>query len=72
MELHVTSIEPPGAEDGQDLPVVHFEGESRSIDDSNDDNANSGIRGKFNPLLALYAMAELKLNLSLNLKAACD
>ncbi|SPJ85489.1 uncharacterized protein FTOL_11270 [Fusarium torulosum] len=44
MRIHVTSIEPPGPEDGQELPVVHFRGLSRSLDDSFDDNANSDIR----------------------------
>lgn len=46
MRIQVTSIEPPGPEDGQELPVVHFRGVSRSLDDSFDDNANSDIRGK--------------------------
>ncbi|KAF5004515.1 hypothetical protein FDECE_8999 [Fusarium decemcellulare] len=45
LRLEVTSIEPPGPDDGQDLPVVHFKGVSRSLDDSFDDNANSDIRG---------------------------
>ncbi|KAF5000965.1 hypothetical protein FGRMN_1335 [Fusarium graminum] len=45
MRIHVTSLEPPGPEDGQELPVVHFRGVSRSLDDSFDDNANSDIRG---------------------------
>lgn len=46
MRIQVTSIEPPGPEDGQELPVIHFRGVSRSLDDSFDDNANSDIRGK--------------------------
>ncbi|KAI1468702.1 uncharacterized protein F4812DRAFT_458231 [Daldinia caldariorum] len=45
MRVRVTSIEPPGPEDGQELPVVHFEGISQSLDDSFDDNANSDLRG---------------------------
>ncbi|KAG7416262.1 hypothetical protein Forpe1208_v006372 [Fusarium oxysporum f. sp. rapae] len=45
MKVNVTSIEEPGTEDGQELPVVHFRGVSRSLDDSFDDNANSNIRG---------------------------
>ncbi|RYO77957.1 hypothetical protein DL764_010161 [Monosporascus ibericus] len=45
MKLHVTAIEPPGPEDGQALPVVHFEGVCRSIDASWEENANSDIRG---------------------------
>ncbi|KAI1482615.1 hypothetical protein F4774DRAFT_370178 [Daldinia eschscholtzii] len=45
MRVRVTSIEPPGPEDGQELPVVHFEGVSQSLDDSFDDNANSDLRG---------------------------
>lgn len=45
MKITVTSIEPPGPEDGQDLPVVHFKGVSRSLDDHWDENANSDIRG---------------------------
>lgn len=45
MKIHVTKIEAPGPEDGQALPVVHFEGLSRSLDSSWDDNANSDLRG---------------------------
>lgn len=45
MKLRVTRIEPPGPDDGQELPVVHFEGISRSLDDSYDENANSDLRG---------------------------
>ncbi|KAF4126619.1 FBOX protein [Geosmithia morbida] len=45
MDLNVTSIEDPGPEDGQGLPIVHFEGESRSIHHSLDNNANSELRG---------------------------
>ncbi|KAH9897234.1 hypothetical protein F4778DRAFT_744915 [Xylariomycetidae sp. FL2044] len=45
MLLEITKIEPPGPEDGQGLPVVHFKGVSRSLDDSFDDNANSDLRG---------------------------
>ncbi|OLN95555.1 hypothetical protein CCHL11_04910 [Colletotrichum chlorophyti] len=44
MKVHVTDVQPPGDEDGKDLPVVHFQGISRSIDDSWDDNANSDLR----------------------------
>ncbi|KAF5647189.1 hypothetical protein F52700_1491 [Fusarium sp. NRRL 52700] len=45
MKVNVTSIEEPGPDDGQELPVVHFRGISRSLDDLYDDNANSNIRG---------------------------
>ncbi|KAI1336294.1 hypothetical protein F5Y15DRAFT_395157 [Xylariaceae sp. FL0016] len=45
MRITVTKIEPPGPEDGQALPVVHFSGISRSLDDSFDENANSDLRG---------------------------
>jgi hypothetical protein len=45
MKLRVTSIEPPGPEDGQALPVVHFKGVSRGLDNDYDSNANSDIRG---------------------------
>ncbi|KAI0020949.1 hypothetical protein F4780DRAFT_739541 [Xylariomycetidae sp. FL0641] len=46
MRLEVTRIAPPGPDDGQELPVVHFRGVSRSIDSrSSDDNAHSDIRG---------------------------
>jgi len=45
MELHATKIEPPGEDDGQSLPVVHFKGTSRSMHQSWDPNANSNIRG---------------------------
>lgn len=45
MKVRVTRIEPPGPDDGQALPVCHFEGISRSLDDSYDENANSDLRG---------------------------
>ncbi|KAI8624253.1 hypothetical protein F5Y19DRAFT_320085 [Xylariaceae sp. FL1651] len=45
MRIFVTAVEPPGPEDGQDLPVVHFKGVSRSLDHSFDENADSDIRG---------------------------
>lgn len=45
MKIHVTKVEAPGPEDGQALPVVHFEGLSRSLESSWDDNANSDLRG---------------------------
>ncbi|KAI8962165.1 hypothetical protein F5Y11DRAFT_323565 [Daldinia sp. FL1419] len=45
MRIRVTKIEPPGPDDGQELPVVHFEGSSQSLDDSYHDNANTELRG---------------------------
>lgn len=45
MKIRVTSIEPPGPEDGQALPVVQFKGVSRGLDHSYDTNANSDLRG---------------------------
>ncbi|KAI1119408.1 hypothetical protein F5Y14DRAFT_395180 [Nemania sp. NC0429] len=44
MRMYVTSIEKPGPEDGQDLPVVHFKGFSKSLDQT-DENADSDFRG---------------------------
>ena len=49
MKLHVTKIEAPGEEDGQDLPVVHFNGNSSSIRHSYDPNANSRTKGEITP-----------------------
>lgn len=47
MKLRVTSIEPPGEEDGKALPVVRFEGTSRALDAGIwDPNAGSDIRGR--------------------------
>lgn len=46
MRISVTKIEPPGPNDGQALPVVHFKGGSRSLDGNWDENANSDLRGK--------------------------
>ena len=46
MKIHVTGIEPPGPDDGQGLPVVHYEGQSRWIDRTFDNDANSDVRGK--------------------------
>ena len=45
MEVRTTTIEAPGEDDGQELPVVHFRGTSRSMHASWDPNANSSIRG---------------------------
>ncbi|KAI3331333.1 hypothetical protein F4824DRAFT_475427 [Ustulina deusta] len=45
MRIFVTGIEKPGPKDGQDLPVVHFKGVSRSMDQSFDENADSDLRG---------------------------
>ncbi|KAL1638215.1 hypothetical protein SLS56_000023 [Neofusicoccum ribis] len=47
LNLRVRRIEPPGPGDGQELPVVHFTGTSRSMHASWDPNANSKIRGVF-------------------------
>lgn len=48
MKMHVTRIEPPGPEDGQELPVVHFKGFSRSLDADWNANGNADIRGEVN------------------------
>lgn len=45
IKIRVTKIEPPGENDGQDYPVVHFSGKSRSLHYSWDQNATSRIRG---------------------------
>ncbi|KAI1281173.1 hypothetical protein F5Y07DRAFT_320984 [Xylaria sp. FL0933] len=45
MRIFVTGIENPGPKDGQELPVVHFKGVSRSLDQSFDENADSDLRG---------------------------
>ncbi|KUJ23253.1 uncharacterized protein LY89DRAFT_728021 [Mollisia scopiformis] len=46
MEIRATKSEPPGPEDGQALPIYHFEGISTSsMNTSWDPNANSSIRG---------------------------
>ncbi|KAI0203774.1 hypothetical protein F4808DRAFT_415702 [Astrocystis sublimbata] len=45
MRIFVTSVEKPGESDGQELPVVHFKGISRSLDQAFDENADSDIRG---------------------------
>ncbi|KIW43711.1 uncharacterized protein PV06_04786 [Exophiala oligosperma] len=46
LQLNVTSVEDPNPEDGDgDMPVVHFQGTSRSTSMAWDPNANSQIRG---------------------------
>ena len=45
MKIRVTRIEEPGKDDGQDLPVIHFSGTSRSMHSSWDPNANSLLEG---------------------------
>lgn len=52
MKIRVTKVEAPGPDDGQELPVCHFEGVSRSLDDSYDENANSDLRGMRGAFLA--------------------
>ena len=46
MRIQVTKIDPPGPEEGQTLPVVHFKGTSSSVRPSWDADANSEIKGK--------------------------
>ena len=46
MQIRVTKIEAPGENDGQQLPVIHFQGKSSSIRPSWDPNANSKLKGK--------------------------
>ncbi|KAK6339992.1 hypothetical protein TWF730_001768 [Orbilia blumenaviensis] len=43
--INVTKIEPPGPDDGQALPVVHFKGVSRLMHAFWDPNANSALTG---------------------------
>ena len=45
MKLQATKIEAPGEDDGQEQPVVHFQGKSSSVRPSWDPNANSKIKG---------------------------
>ena len=49
MKIKVTKIEEPGEGDGQQLPVVRFNGTSSSIRPSWDANANSKIKGNIHP-----------------------
>ena len=46
MKIQVTKVEAPGEDDGQQLPVVHFQGKSSSIRPSWDPNAHSKIKGR--------------------------
>lgn len=45
MRLKVTKVEAPDPPNKSSLPIVHFDGRSRSMDASWDPNANSKIRG---------------------------
>lgn len=45
MDLQVTAVDAPGQFDNSSLPVVHFNGKSKSVDAAWDPNANSKIRG---------------------------
>lgn len=47
MKIRVTKLEAPCEDDGQDLPVVHFSGTSRSMHNLRDPNANSILEGKY-------------------------
>lgn len=53
MRIQVTKITPPGEDEGQALPVVHFKGTSSSVRPSWDPNANSEIKGT--PTHSLYS-----------------
>lgn len=46
LKLRITHMEPPGPDDGQELPVVHFTGDSRLLDDGWDANASSELKGE--------------------------
>lgn len=46
LKLHVTAVEAPGEDDHPDWPVVHYAGESRSLDERVGESTTSGIRGK--------------------------
>ena len=46
MKIHITKIEPPGEEDGQALPVVHFHGNSHSLRPHWDPSAKSKTKGQ--------------------------
>ncbi|PSS21933.1 hypothetical protein M430DRAFT_136661 [Amorphotheca resinae ATCC 22711] len=45
MELHVTDIEEPGADDDQGMPVVSFKGKSKAMHTTFDPDATSFVRG---------------------------
>jgi hypothetical protein len=45
MDIQVTEVSPGGQFDNRALPIVHFNGKSRSVDASWDPNANSKIKG---------------------------
>ncbi|VUC25352.1 unnamed protein product [Clonostachys rosea] len=45
MDLEVTRVEPPGPDDGQELPVVHFKGVSRSFDTDFMEDVHSTLTG---------------------------
>jgi hypothetical protein len=45
MELRAVRTEAPGPDDGQELPVVYFEGTAKSMHTQWDPNANSRVRG---------------------------
>lgn len=51
MKITVTKIKPPGEDDGQELPVVHFKGISSALRPSWDPNANSKIRGQIHRII---------------------
>lgn len=45
MKINAASVEPPGPEDGQELPVVHFRGASWSLHGGPGDNGTSDLKG---------------------------
>jgi hypothetical protein len=47
MDLEVTRIEPPGPNDDQGFPVVHFKGVSRSFDTDFVEDVHSTLSGEY-------------------------
>lgn len=46
MQVHVTEVHDPKPEDAVQMPVVHFEGISRMIDEGMEDTMHNHIHGK--------------------------
>lgn len=59
MQIHVTEVRAPAPEDKVQMPVVHFEGISRMVDEGMDDTMHNHIHGKHAASLRGYLTTKL-------------
>lgn len=61
MNIKATKSEPPGSDDGQAFPVVHFTGTARALHGWWDPNATSALRGEASGDISILLLTLLNL-----------